>query len=81
QGDLQELDLEEEIVEAEIDGVPDEVLLCPGVIQSHEMGDRVLLEVFPNGWNSVQSKIVDAGGVVLTQSRKSLPMRELLGLV
>lgn len=81
EGDLQELDLEEEIVEAEIDGVPEDILFTPGVIQSHELSDRVVLEVFPQGWNAVESKILDGGGIILTQSRKTLLMKELLDVV
>lgn len=78
EGDLQELEMDEEIVEAEVDGVPEELLSAPGVIRSQELGDRVLLEVFPQGWTAVESKIVDGGGVILTQSRRTLSMKEIL---
>jgi len=78
EGELTDLDREEETLLVEVDGISEDLLNSDGVISVENLPDRCRLEILASSWSRVESRIRDSGGIILSTDRQRLRIRNLL---
>ncbi len=78
EGELADLNREEETLLVEVDGISEDLLHSDGVISVENLSDRCRLEILASSWSRLEKVILESGGIILSVDRQRFRIRDLL---